>query len=243
MFNCGVFQPGRGRPTGGCSTDFEWNARACMESNGRMKLVSVNVAEPVQVVAGNARVLTGIFKSPISGPVAVRRRNLAGDRQADLRVHGGLDKAVYAYPHEHYAHWQAELGRDDFSWGQFGENLTTEGLLENDVRIGDRYAIGSCLLEVSQPRFPCYKLGIRMNDPAFVKQFFASRRVGFYLRVIGEGTLEAGEAIERVAAGTETIRDVYEVTFNRPCNAEAQQRLLDDSKLAGAWKDVIRDFS
>lgn len=207
------------------------------------RIVSVNVAKPEQVTAPDGVVLTAIFKRPVNATVEVTQRNIAGDRQADLRVHGGADKAVYAYPFEHYAVWRDELDRRDFEFGQFGENLTTEGLLEDDVRIGDQYRIGTCLLEVSQPRFPCFKLGIRMNDRAFVKRFFQSRRVGFYLRVIEEGALGAGDSVEQTASGTDTIRDVYDITFNKLKDAEAQQRLLDDPKLASAWKNMIRDFA
>lgn len=208
-----------------------------------MRLLSVNLALPQPIPSPNGPVLTAIFKSPAAGPVQVDRRNLHGDRQGDLRVHGGPDKAVYAYPHEHYIFWSAELHRTDFTLGQFGENLTTVGLLEEDVRIGDRYRIGTALLEVSQPRYPCFKLGIRMNDPVFVKRFFQSRRSGFYLRVIEEGELQAGDSIQRVASGSDTIRGVYDITFNRPADTTAQQRLLDDPKLAPAWKDMIRDFA
>lgn len=208
-----------------------------------MRIVSVNVAEPEQVTAPDGLVLTAICKRPVNGAVDVTRRNIAGDRQADLRVHGGADKAVYAYPVEHYAVWRDKLDRDDLDFGQFGENLTTEGILEDDVRIGDQYQVGTCLLEVSQPRVPCFKLGIKMNDPAFVKRFFKSRRVGFYLRVTEEGALQAGDSVKRLAMGTDTIREVYDITFNKPKDGEAQQRLLEDPKLASAWKDIIRDFA
>lgn len=206
-----------------------------------MRIVSVNVSEPKPIAVEKGAVLTGIFKQPIAGLVEVGRRNLAGDRQADTRVHGGVDKAVYAYPHEHYAAWQAELDRNDFVFGQFGENLTVEGMLEDRVRIGDRYRVGTALLEVSQPRFPCFKLGIRMNDAAFVKLFFASRKVGFYLRVIEEGVVQADDPVEQTESGNDTIAGVYDITFGRPRDAAAQRRLLDDPKLASAWKDAVRD--
>ena len=132
--------------------------------------------------------------------------NLAGDGQADLTVHGGPDKAVYAYPHEHYARWAAELSRDDLEPGRFfGENLTTEGLDEGEVHIGDRFRVGTALLEVSQPRVPCYKLAIRMGDGAFARPFLASGRTGFYLRVVEQGDVAAGDAIEREARGEGAI--------------------------------------
>lgn len=208
-----------------------------------MRVVSVNVAEPQQVASSRGAVLTSIFKQRVEGPVAVRRRNLAGDRQADLRAHGGADKAVYAYPVEHYGVWERELERSDFAYGQFGENLTTEGLLEDTVRIGDRFRIGSALLEVSQPRFPCFKLGIRMGDSGFVKGFLQSRRLGFYLRVIEEGAVCAGDAIERTAQGVHTVRAVCDITFARPRDEAGRERLFADEKLAGAWKNLMREFA
>ncbi len=157
-----------------------------------MKVVSVNLGRPRTIVWQGRKVRTGIFKEPVAGKVDLGTLNLEGDGQADLRVHGGVDKAVYAYPVEHYPTWSAELGRS-LPYGQFGENLTLEGLTEDEARIGDRYRIGSALLEVSQPRVPCFKLGIRMEDDAFPQRFLESLRSGFYLRVAAPGTLEAGD--------------------------------------------------
>jgi MOSC domain-containing protein YiiM len=144
---------------------------------------------------------TGIFKSPVSGPVRVRRTNLDGDGQADLRVHGGEDKAVYVYPVEHCTYWAHELARSDLGHGYFGENLTTEGLLEDEICIGDVLRIGSARFEVSQPRTPCFKLAMRVGIEGFEPRFAASGRLGFYLRVLEEGELAAGDAIEQVARG------------------------------------------
>jgi MOSC domain-containing protein YiiM len=167
-----------------------------------MRIVSVNVGMPAPLRrADGAEVPSGIVKAAVAGRVRVGRTNLAGDGQADLSVHGGPDKAVYAYPHEHYARWAAELGRDDLVPGIFGENLTVEGLAEDDVLIGDRFRAGAALLEVSQPRMPCFKLGIRMGDPGFLKPFLRSGRLGFYLRVLEEGHLAAGDAIARAGRG------------------------------------------
>jgi MOSC domain-containing protein YiiM len=153
---------------------------------------------------------TGIVKLPVSGSVHVRRLGLEGDHQADLRVHGGPDKAVYIYPAEHYPTWREELGRPEIPWGMFGENLTVEGLLEDDVRIGDRLAVGSVLLEVTQPRQPCFKLGTRFGDMKMIRRFRDSGRSGFYCRVIQEGVLQSGDIIERVATDPEapTIRSI-----------------------------------
>ena len=160
-----------------------------------MRLISVNVGLPRPVPYQDGIVSTGIYKEPVAGPVWVRRLNLDGDGQADLKVHGGEHKAVYAYPLEHYAFWSRELGRNDLGYGQFGENLTVEGLLEEQVNIGDVYRIGKALLQVSQPRSPCFKLGIRMGDAGFVARFAAANRTGFYLRVLEEGRVAAGDAI------------------------------------------------
>ena len=167
-----------------------------------MRIGSVNVGMPAPLRGpGGATVPSGIVKAPVAGRIHVGRTNLAGDGQADLTVHGGPDKAVYAYPAEHYPVWARELGRDDLRPGHFGENLTIEGLLEDDVLIGDRFRMGTALLEVSQPRIPCFKLGIRMGDPGFLKPFLRSGRLGFYLRVVEEGDLAAGDAIARDGRG------------------------------------------
>jgi MOSC domain-containing protein YiiM len=161
-----------------------------------MKVRSVNVGQPREVFADDRLVRTSIFKSPVAGRVPIRNNNLAGDAQSDLSVHGGRAKAVYAYPHEHYAFWRAQLPGVDLQPGHFGENLTIEGLLEEDVHIGDRLKIGSAELVVTQPRLPCYKLGIRFGRADMVKRFLASRRTGFYLSVAVEGDVGAGDVIE-----------------------------------------------
>jgi MOSC domain-containing protein YiiM len=166
-----------------------------------VRIASVNVGMPAPLGRGDATVRSGIVKTPVAGRVRVGRTNLDGDGQADLRVHGGPGKAVYAYPAGHYPTWAAELGRDDLVPGTFGENLTVEGIDEGDVLIGDRFRAGTALLEVSQPRIPCFKLGIRMGDPGFLRTFLRSGRSGFYLRVIEEGDVGRGDALERVARG------------------------------------------
>lgn len=175
-----------------------------------MRVVSVNVGTPAPLGPGPDAPLSGIVKRPVAGPVEVGPTGLAGDGQADLRVHGGRDKAVYAYPLEHYAAWSAELGRDDLEPGHFGENLTVEGLREDEVRIGDVLRIGTALFQVTQPRIPCFKLAIRMGDPFFAKPFLRSGRSGFYLRVLEEGTLAVGDAIVREERGADpvSVRDM-----------------------------------
>ena len=161
-----------------------------------MRIVSVHAGLPRQVEWRGKTVTTSIFKTPVAGRVPVTRLNIAGDRQSDPSVHGGRAKAVYAYPHEHYAFWRDQLPGVDLQPAHFGENLTIEGLLEEDVHLGDRLKIGSAELVVTQPRLPCYKLGIRFGRADMVKRFLASRRTGFYLAVASEGDLAAGDTIE-----------------------------------------------
>src|SRR5215210_4045733 len=157
-----------------------------------MKLLSVNVGQPHMVEWQGRMVATSIFKAPVTGPVVLRTLNLAGDRQADLSVHGGAHKAAYVYPSEHYAFW-----RGDLPWGMFGENFSTAGLLE-DVQIGDRFQIGSAEVIVSEPRVPCYKLSLKFGRADMVKRFLASGRSGFYVMVVNEGVVQAGDEIERL---------------------------------------------
>jgi MOSC domain-containing protein YiiM len=177
-----------------------------------VKLVSVNVGLPRRVEWRGRQVRTAIWKTPVTGRVRVTRLSLEGDKQSDLRVHGGVDKAVYAYPSEHYAYWARELPGVDLPWGAFGENFTTEGLLEADVRIGDRFEVGTAELQVTDPRMPCYKLGVRFERDDMVKRFLAHGGSGFYLAVIREGEVAAGDPIERVARGERevTIADVVD---------------------------------
>ena len=161
-----------------------------------MKVLSVNVGQPREVVVDDRLVRTSIFKSPVTGRIPIRNNNLAGDAQSDLSVHGGRAKAIYAYPHEHYTFWREQLPDVDLRPGHFGENLTIEGLLEENVHVGDRLKMGSAELLVTQPRLPCYKLGIRFGRADMVKRFLASRRTGFYLSVAVEGDLGPGDTIE-----------------------------------------------
>jgi MOSC domain-containing protein YiiM len=175
-----------------------------------VRVLSVNTGLPAPLTHAGRTVMTGIVKTPVAGRVAVGPMGLDGDGQADLSVHGGADKAVYAYPVEHYAHWEAVLGRDDLAPGRFGENLTVTGATEDEVSIGDLLRGGDALLEVSQPRLPCFKLGMRMGDPGFLKPFLASGRVGFYLRVREPGSIAAGDVLrhERRGEGSMTVREV-----------------------------------
>jgi MOSC domain-containing protein YiiM len=170
-----------------------------------MRVLSLNVGRPRIVRDGDREVLTGIFKDPVEGPVLLRRLNLDGDQQADLRVHGGPAKALYAYPSEHYAFWRRERPEAVLPWGMFGENLTTEGLREDDACIGDRFRIGHALVSVTQPRMPCYKLGIRFGQPDIVKQFLASGRSGVYFSVVEEGLVASGDPIQCVHRDSNAI--------------------------------------
>ena len=163
-------------------------------------VLSVNVALPRTVTWNKRKVVTGIFKRPVLGRVTVRELGLEGDGQADLTVHGGVAKAVYAYPSEHYDYWLHELKRD-LPWGMFGENLTTVGLSEDSVRLGDRFRFGSAELEVTQPRFPCYKLGIKFGNMEMVQRFQDSGRSGFYLAVRSEGEIATGDPITLTSPG------------------------------------------
>src|SRR5689334_24132758 len=166
-----------------------------MQTEATMRVISVNVGRPRQITVGDQVVTTGIFKEAVAERVAVRRLNLDGDGQADLRVHGGAAKAVYAYPAEHYPYWRTQYPDLALPWGMFGENLTVSGLLETDLHIGDRLQIGSAQLLVTQPRIPCYKLGIRFGRGDIEKRFLKSGLSGFYLAVLEEGEVSAGDSI------------------------------------------------
>ena len=157
--------------------------------NGTMRIVSVNVGQPRQVEWKGKAVTTSIFKDPVAVRVWARQHNIDGDAQADLTVHGGPVKAVYAYPSEHYEYWATELGAE-FPWGMFGENLTTQGLAESDLRVGDELGIGEARFRVTEPRMPCSKLVVRFERPDMVKRFLKSERSGFYLAVLDEGEIE-----------------------------------------------------
>lgn len=191
-----------------------------------MKLVSVNVGLPRFVMWRGRFVSTGIFKEPVSGRLLLRTFNLDGDRQADLTVHGGRDKAVYAYPAEHYPSWRAELPEMDLPHGTFGENFTTEGLDESSVNIGDEFRIGAAKVVVVQPRMPCYKLGLRFGREDIIKRFHQSRRTGFYLRVLEEGEVGAGDVFESIKRdeGGVSVADINRLCFWDAGDLETMRR-------------------
>jgi MOSC domain-containing protein YiiM len=208
-----------------------------------MRVISVNVGAPRSVAWNRKMVETGIFKAPVAGPVTVGRTNLVGDRQADLTVHGGADKAVYAYPSEHYPFWARELDRPGLPWGMFGENLTTEGLDEGSVRIGDRFVVGTAEFEVSQPRLPCYKLGLRFGRADMVKRFLRSGRLGFYLRVRREGVIEAGDVVRRLASdpAAPTIADLALLETTERRNVALLERAARAPALTASWRERYRE--
>src|SRR3954449_9784754 len=168
-------------------------------------LLSVNVGMPKDVPWQGRTVFTGVFKDPVTGPRRVRRLNVDGDGQGDTAGHGGEQRAVFVYQIDSYRYWERELGRDDFIPGQFGENFTVEGLPDDEVCIGDRYRVGDALFEVTQPRVTCYRVGIRMDEPAMPTLLVAHHRPGFYCRVLEEGLVEAGDEIVKVADGPERV--------------------------------------
>jgi MOSC domain-containing protein YiiM len=210
-----------------------------------MKLISVNVGLPREVTWKGKIVSTGIFKQPVSERVMVRSLNLDGDGQADLTVHGGLDKAVYVYPFEHYDYWRGELPQTELPLGIFGENFTTTGLTEADVNIGDRFGIGTVKLMVTQPRMPCYKLGIRFGQPDMVKRFLTSRRTGFYFRVLQEGEVGVGDTLELVSRDDNniTVADITQLYTHEQTSPELLHRAAQLAALPENWRDYFQQQS
>jgi MOSC domain-containing protein YiiM len=211
--------------------------------NRRVKLLSVNVSQPTEIAHGRGTVSTGIFKKPVAGRIMLRALNLDGDGQADLANHGGIHRAAYAYSIENYDYWRRELGRADLGFGQFGENFTVRGMVEDDVHIGDVFRVGDALVEVTQPRPPCFKLGIKMGMARFPKLFLASGRVGFYLRVLDEGEVGAGDVFERVESDPErvTVREMSHLLFFDPENLEGAERALRIRALSPGWRGSFEE--
>src|SRR5262249_29936033 len=203
-----------------------------------MKLISVNVGLPRDVSWKGKTVTTAIFKEPVQGRILLRTLNLDGDRQADLSVHGGADKAVYVYPAEHYDYWLGELPGRDLPWGSFGENFTTTGLLEGAVHIGDRLRIGSAEVVVTQPRLPCYKLGVKFGLADMVKRFSNSRRTGFYLAVLKEGAAGAGDAIEWLHRDEQRIKvaDITRLHYRDDEDVGKMRRAMAIEALPEGWR-------
>ncbi|HVI70787.1 MAG TPA: MOSC domain-containing protein [Pyrinomonadaceae bacterium] len=207
-----------------------------------MKIISLNVGRPRLVMRNDEPVSTGIFKEPIAGRVMLRTLNLDGDRQADLTVHGGPEKAVYVYPSEHYAFWKLELPDMDLPWGMFGENFTTEGMFETEINIGDIFRIGSAEVMVTQPRMPCYKLGIRFGRTDIIKRFLASERTGFYLSVLKEGEVGVADEFELVDKNTSGVRvvDVTRLYGSDKQNVDLLRRAIATEALPDNWRDYFQ---
>ncbi|HEY2820977.1 MAG TPA: MOSC domain-containing protein [Candidatus Acidoferrum sp.] len=211
-----------------------------------MKIVSLNVGLPREVEWHGHAVTTGIFKSPTPKRIRLRKLNLDGDRQADLTVHGGEHKAVYCYPVEHYAFWKKKLSGRDLPLGAFGENFTTEGMLEDNVFLGDRFAINDAEVVVTQPRLPCYKLGVRFQSDDMVKKFLASRRIGFYVAVTREGEVATGDEIVPI---TRNVSGVSIADFTRlflakqftQKDAAAIHQLFELPSVPNDWKSYFHD--
>lgn len=206
-----------------------------------MRVTSVNVGMPRETVWKGLMVRTGIFKEPVAGPVMVRTLNLSGDQQADLTVHGGSAKAVYAYPAEHYPYWQGQLPEATLSPGNFGENLTTEGLLEPALCIGDRLQIGSAVLMVTQPRMPCYKLALRFQRDDMIHHFLASGRVGFYFAVVQAGEVYAGCEIKILDRDPHrvSVADIMKLYLGKVRDPDLADRAAKVSALPDNWKYQI----
>jgi MOSC domain-containing protein YiiM len=209
-----------------------------LEGETPVQVISVNVGLPREVIWKGMTVQTGIFKDPVNGPVTVKKLNLAGDQQADLTVHGGAEKAVYAYPAEHYEYWRKKLPEVPFTWGKFGENLTTGGLAEDTLCIGDRLRVGSAILMVTQPRMPCYKLALRFDRDDMIRRFLMSQRSGFYFSVIEEGKIQAGSKIEIVSRDPNRVAvvDIVRLYLRQTRNPELLHRTMNVGALPQNWK-------
>ena len=208
-----------------------------------MRIISLNVSLPRIVEYNGEPVATGIFKEPAQKPLMLRTLNLDGDRQADLSVHGGVSKAVYAYPSEHYDFWRKELPEMSLPFGMFGENFTIEGLFEEGVNVGDRFRIGEAELIATQPRLPCYKLGIKFGRSDIIKRFLRSRRTGFYFAVAKEGTVATGDEIELLSRDPNniTIADIVRLFAFEKNDLETMRRAMKVEALPESWREYFRE--
>ena len=207
-----------------------------------MKIISINVGLPRLVQRNGEVVSTGIFKEPVAGPVMMHTLNLDGDRQADLSVHGGPEKAVYLYPSEHYDFWKQELPDMELPWGMFGENLTTTGLLETELNIGDKFRVGKAEVMITQPRMPCYKLGIRFGRTDIIKRFLMSERSGFYVSVLKEGEVDYGDEFNLIEKNDSGVRvvDVTRLYSSDKENLELMRRAISTEALPASWREHFR---
>lgn len=207
-----------------------------------MKVLSIQVARPRIILAKGRQFSTGIFKEPVKGPVMLRRLNLDGDRQADLSVHGGPNKAVYGYPSEHYPFWRKELPGMELAHGMFGENFTTEGMNEESTNIGDRFRIGKAVVVVTQPRVPCFKLAAKFGRDDILKRFLKSGRSGFYFAVLEEGVVEARDAIERIHEDRHgiTVADINQLYLKGGDDIALLRRAVLVEALPDGYRDYLR---
>ena len=203
-----------------------------------MKLLSLNVGLPRQVNFQDEIVTTGIFKESINGPVRLRKLNLDGDKQADLKVHGGVDKAVYAYPKEHYSYWKKELNGLSLPWGMFGENFTTQGMFEEEVNVGDQFMVGTAKVVATQPRMPCYKLGVKFGKMDIIKKFLASGLTGIYFKVMQEGELQQGDEIKLIKKDENnvTIKDIVRLYTVNKDDLLTMERAIKVKDLPQGWR-------
>jgi MOSC domain-containing protein YiiM len=208
-----------------------------------MKIVSINVARPRLAMWKGQAVSTGIFKEPVRGRVHLRYLNLDGDRQADLTVHGGPYKAVYAYPAHHYAYWREELPGMELPFGMFGENFTVEGAEETSINIGDQFQVGEAVVMVTQPRMPCHKLGIKFGRTDVIKRFLASGRTGFYFSVLQEGEVEAGDTLTLIKRDEHniTVADIVRLYISDKTNMEMLRRAIEVEALPESWREYFRE--
>ncbi|HEX7258758.1 MAG TPA: MOSC domain-containing protein [Nitrososphaeraceae archaeon] len=205
-----------------------------------MKVLSVNVGLPRKVLYNGQIINTAIFKDPVKGPIMLRKLNLDGDRQADLTVHGGIDKAVYSYPVEHYDYWRKQFPDMDLTWGMFGENFTTEGLLEDAVNVGDQFEIGSAKIVATQPRMPCYKLGVRFGRMDVIRRFMTSGRPGIYFKILKEGEVKTGDKIKNIKRDKNnvTVKDIVSlyISKNHIDIIEMMRRAIKIRDLPEGWR-------
>lgn len=203
-----------------------------------MRIISLNVGLPRQVTFQGQSVTTGIFKEPVQGRVRLQRLNLDGDRQADLTVHGGVDKAVYAYPEEHYGFWRKELQGMPLPWGMFGENFTTQGMFEDLVNIGDQFQVGSTRLVATQPRMPCYKLGVKFGRMDIIKRFLESGLTGIYFKVLQEGEVGVGDEIKLIEKDDNkvTVRDIVRLYTIDEKDVQTMERAIKVKDLPDGWR-------
>ena len=208
------------------------------------ELLSINVSMPKTVPYRDETMTTGIYKQPIEGAVMLRELNLDGDGQADLKAHGGIYKAAYVYSTDNYAYWREQLNRDDFTYGQFGENFTVTGMLETDVYIGDVFEIGNAVVQVTQPRVPCYKLAHKMGDNKFQKQFLQSHRVGFYLRVLNEGMVEAGQSFRLIEQDEVriSVHNINHLLYTDGKNTDLARKALQVRALSPGWAGSMQQI-